>query len=148
MRLALDTSVLVGELLRRRGRERLADARLDLFIAEWMREEVDIEIPRRFERFGHARGLGEASVRDLIHTALAAIDRNVVTLPVAVYSAAEDEARSRSGSDPHDWPAVACAIALDAGVWTNDNDFLGAGVPTWTTPTITNWLERHPAGEG
>ena len=39
-------------------------------------------------------------------------------------------------------PAVACALALDAAVWTNDNDFLGAGVPTWTTQTLQTWLDR------
>lgn len=46
--------------------------------------------------------------------------------------------------DPNDWPAVACALALTAGIWTNDNDFLGTGVATWTTETLQLWLDRHP----
>ena len=29
---------------------------------------------------------------------------------------------------------------------TNDNDFLGTGVATWTTPTLQNWLDRAGAG--
>lgn len=48
----------------------------------------------------------------------------------------EDEALARSVRDPNDWPAVACALALTAGIWTNDNDFLGTGVATWTTETL------------
>jgi hypothetical protein len=37
---------------------------------------------------------------------------------------------------------VATALALTAGIWTNDNDFLGTGVATWTTDTITAWLAQ------
>ena len=68
--------------------------------------------------------------------------RNAVIVATAVYSALEDEARARSQRDPDDWPVVACALALSAGVWTNDNDFLGTGVATWTTETLQLWLER------
>jgi hypothetical protein len=38
---------------------------------------------------------------------------------------------------------VASALALDAGIWTNDNDVLGTGVATWTTESLQRWLERH-----
>jgi hypothetical protein len=41
---------------------------------------------------------------------------------------------------------VACAVALDAAIWTNDNDLLGTGVATWTTETLAAWLDRHPEG--
>jgi hypothetical protein len=40
----------------------------------------------------------------------------------------------------------ACALLLDAGVWTTDKDLLGTGVPTWTTETLQSWLDRHPDG--
>jgi hypothetical protein len=39
---------------------------------------------------------------------------------------------------------VACALALSADIWTNDNHFLGAGVATWTTDTLRAWLDRQP----
>ena len=72
---------------------------------------------------------------------------NVAVVDEAVYSALEDEARSRSMRDPSDWPLVACALALDAAVWTNDNDLLGTGVPTWTTETLpAAGLIEVPAG--
>ena len=62
----------------------------------------------------------------------------------AVYAAAENEALARSRRDPDDWPAVACALMLSAGIWTNDNDYLGTGIPTWTTETLRVWLDRNP----
>jgi hypothetical protein len=37
---------------------------------------------------------------------------------------------------------VGCALALSAGIWTDDNDFLGTGVATWTTETLQAWLDR------
>ncbi|MGH9187681.1 MAG: PIN domain-containing protein [Acidimicrobiales bacterium] len=67
----------------------------------------------------------------------------VVVLDEAIYSALEGEARARSLHDLRDWPVVACALALSAGVWTNDNDVLGNGVPTWTTATLQAWLDRN-----
>ena len=94
--------MLVGELLRATGRQRLGDARLDLFLAEQMWNETKVEIPRRIGAFARARDLA---------------------------------------------PAVACALLLNADIWTNDNDFLGTGVPTWTTATLQRWLDRQPPAE-
>lgn len=143
MRLVVDTSVLVGELLRVSGRRRLGDDRLELFIPEHMWNEVNVELPRRIAAFGRRRRL-EREVADALATAcLAAIDANVIVVDEAVYASVEDEARARSVRDPDDWPVVACALVLRAGVWTNDNDYLGAGVATWTTTTLQGWLERQ-----
>lgn len=142
MRLVVDTSVLVGELLRRAGRERLGDARLELFLPEQMWSEVQIELPRRIAAFVRRRSLAVAVGDQLAQLCLAAIEANIVILDEAIYSAIEDEARARAVRDPTDWPVVAAALALSAGIWTNDNDFLGTGVATWTTETLQAWLDR------
>ncbi|WP_423915701.1 PIN domain-containing protein [Candidatus Poriferisodalis sp.] len=65
-------------------------------------------------------------------------------LAEVVYAAMEDEAQARSVRDPDDWPVVAYAMVLNAAVWTNDNDFLGTGVATWTTNALDSWLKRNP----
>ena len=144
MRLVVDTSVLVGELLRAAGRIRLGDERLELFLPEQMWGETQVELPRRITAFVRRRGL-EASLGDELATACsAAVEANIVILDEGIYSALEDEARERALRDPRDWPAVASALALDAAIWTNDNDFLGTGVATWTTDTLQRWLERQP----
>jgi predicted nucleic acid-binding protein len=144
MRLVADTSVLVGELLRRRGRERLGDERLELFLAEPMWDEVRVELPRRIARFAKRRDLPADVAEELTMLCLESIEANVAVGETAVLAALEIEARARSRRDPADWPTVACARALDAGIWTNDNDFLGTGVATWTTETLQGWLDTQP----
>ncbi len=148
MRLIVDTSVLVGELLRVTGRQRLMDERIDLFLPERMAGEWSVELPRRIARFTKHRGLPAAVGDELTAACLGAVDAAILVLDEAVYSALEDEARARSLRDPTDWPVVASALALSAGIWTNDNDFLGTGIATWTTESLSAWLDRHPADVG
>ncbi|WP_419551793.1 PIN domain-containing protein [Candidatus Poriferisodalis sp.] len=142
MRLVVDTSVLVGELLRKAGRERLRDTRLNLFLPEQMWQETQWMLPVRIEQFSQQHGLSPATQHDLVTACLEAVMGNVEVVSEPIYMAREDEARARSVRDPDDWPVVACALSLGAGVWTNDNDFLGTGVPTWTTATLDLWLRR------
>lgn len=142
MRLVSDTSVLVGELLREMGRQRLADPRIDLYLPEQLWHETLREIPRRADAFGRHRGLSSDEIDGLSDRCLHVIARNCTVVAEAVYSAWEDQARERTIRDPSDWPVVACALALDVGVWTTDKDFLGTGVPTWTTETLELWLRR------
>lgn len=144
MRLVVDTSVLIAELLRSRGRERLGDERLELFISEHTWAETQYELPRRVATFARRRSIADAGAAELVRLCLAAIEANVVVIDGAVLVPLEDEARSRVLRDPNDWPLVAGALALSAGVWTVDNDVLGAGVPTWTTESLQVWLERRP----
>jgi predicted nucleic acid-binding protein len=148
MRLVVDTSVLVGELLRASGRDRLGDHLLELFLPERMWGETKVEIPRRISLFARRRGL-EPTLRDqLSASCLAAVEANITIIDEAIYGAVEDEARARSLRDPNDWPAVAAALALACGMWTNDNDFLGTGIPTWTTESLTAWLKRQAQPTG
>ena len=145
MRLVVDTSVLVGELLRAAGRTRLGDERLELFLPERMWGETSVELPRRVSAFVRRRNLDPAVGGALVAACIAAVDANVAVLDEAIYAALEDEARARSLRDPRDWPVVASALALGADIWTNDNDFLGTGVATWTTDSLQRWLDRQPS---
>lgn len=143
MLLVVDTSVLVGDLLRVKGRNRLSDSRLDLYLPEQMLAEAHVELPRRIRAFSGSAGLNSNERDALLMMSLQSIDNNVAVVGAEIYAPFEDEARARSQRDPTDWPVVACALALSAAVWTNDNDFLGTGVPTWTTQTLQTWLDRH-----
>lgn len=54
---------------------------------------------------------------------------------------AQERAIRRIGQrDVDDWPAVAAALVLDCPIWTEDADFFGAGIATWTTATIEIYL--------
>lgn len=49
---------------------------------------------------------------------------------VAMESAARARLHERAQSD---WPVLAAALAATGGVWTNDRDFFGVGVPVWSS---------------
>jgi PIN domain len=97
--------------------------------------ELSVDMPRRIAKFVERRGLPATVGDELADGCRAAVEANVTVL---------DEARLRSLRDPTDWPVVACALALAAGIWTNDNDFLGTGIATWTTESLKAWLDRQP----
>lgn len=59
-----------------------------------------------------------------------------------VYEALRDESLERiGGRDPDDWPVLATALALDCPIWTEDLDFFGTGIATWTTDRVHLYLE-------
>lgn len=60
-----------------------------------------------------------------------------------LYGDFENEARKRLGArDPEDWPILAAALALDCPIWTEDTDFFGCGVATWTSGSIDIFLAQ------
>ena len=42
--------------------------------------------------------------------------------------------------DENDWPILAAALALQCPIWTEDTDFFGCGVATWTTDRMELYL--------
>lgn len=145
MRLVVDASALVADLMRAAGRERLADGRLELFSAEHTSSEVAHELPKRVARLAEQRNLDAVLTEQLVVACLAAVEQNLVVVPEAAYAPLEEEARWRSPRDPDDWPVVAAALAVGGAVWTNDKDFLGTGIATWTTETVISWLTHVEA---
>jgi hypothetical protein len=60
-----------------------------------------------------------------------------------VYGEFEAEARERLGQrDPDDWPILASALALRCPIWTEDSDFFGCGVATWTSNRVQVFLRK------
>ena len=61
----------------------------------------------------------------------------VELIPEAAFTAFEGAARERLHErGQSDWPILAAAMAYDAGIWSNDRDFFGVGVPVWSTRNI------------
>lgn len=64
------------------------------------------------------------------------------------YAEFESEARKRiEQRDEGDWPVLAAALALKCPVWTEDADFFGCGVATWTTDRVELFLASVAARE-
>ena len=53
---------------------------------------------------------------------------------------AREEALTRI-RDPNDWQALALALQLECAIWTEDQDFFGTGIATWTTNTVEIYLK-------
>ena len=49
--------------------------------------------------------------------------------------------------DPDDWPVLACALTAGCPVWTEDRDFFGTGVATWTSASVEIFLAEIPDEE-
>jgi predicted nucleic acid-binding protein len=78
---------------------------------------------------------------DVWQESLASVMTAIQIIPQVELAAAESEARARIGRrDPQDWPAVAAALQFDCPIWTEDEDFFGSGVATWTTATVEIFL--------
>ena len=59
-----------------------------------------------------------------------------------VYAEYEPFARERIDKrDPDDWPVVAVALPVGCPIWTEDMDFFGCGIATWTTDRVEIYLE-------
>ena len=72
---------------------------------------------------------------------LLAVKNVVRVVDHSFYDEFETSARARiSTRDVGDWPVVATALLLDAPIWTEDKDFFGTGIATWTTDRIEIYL--------
>ena len=66
----------------------------------------------------------------------------IQTIDFETYSVSEEEARKRLlGRDPDDWHVLAAALVLNCPIWTEDTDFFGAGIATWTTDRVELFLQ-------
>ena len=143
MQLIVDASVLVGELLRKTGRERLRHPELELLIPEHTWSETQHEYRKRISHLSIHKSLLESESKALLEVGLGVVKAHVQIMPHAAYAPLEAEARWRIPRDPNDWSCVALAVAMNCGIWTNDQDFFGCGLPTWTTGTLSEWMIRN-----
>jgi len=96
-------------------------------------QEAREHLPGILERRGVPVGPAMAS--------LDALGDLIQTVEFETYAALEALARQRIASrDEDDWPILAAALTLGCPVWTEDTDFFGCGVATWTTDRVELYL--------
>jgi predicted nucleic acid-binding protein len=67
----------------------------------------------------------------------------VQAVDAETYRSFEHLARERiAHRDEDDWPVLAVALALGCAIWTEDADFFGCGVATWTTDRVELYLAK------
>ena len=87
------------------------------------------------------RGLPKGEIA-LALEALGRLAIIVTPVPEEAYVRLEEAARKRLGSrDEEDWPFVALSLLFDCPIWTEDRDFFGSGIPTWTSDRVRLYLE-------
>lgn len=83
------------------------------------------------------RGIGP----EQLALGLDAVRRLIEELPTEVTDPMRARALQRiDRRDPDDWPIAAAALILDCPIWTEDKDFFGAGIPTWTSDLVEIYL--------
>ena len=142
MRLVVDASVLVAEALRVRGRVLVAHPALDLFIPVDAWDETTYEVRNRTMIVARYGVPGGRQAPDLLAEATAAIAPSLTVVPTADFADRLPEAEWRIPRDSSDAPAVALALKLDCGIWTNDRDFFGCGLAVWATEVFQRFLSR------
>jgi predicted nucleic acid-binding protein len=136
-RLVLDANILVRAVLGTKARqliERYA-AEVQLFAPDTAFAEADEHLPPLFAKKGLS---AEPSM-----AVLERLSSLVQELPQSFYLEWESAAQAVIAKrDPDDWPVLACALALDCPIWTEDRDFFGVGVATWTSNRVELFLSN------
>ncbi len=133
-RLVLDANILIRGCLGVRVRALIADSagQVDFFVAEANASEASGYLSELAAR----RGLD----LQICQEAFLSLMEVVQIVDSTWIETARDEALKRI-RDPADWPALALALQLECAIWTEDQDFFGTGVATWTTATVQRYLD-------
>lgn len=132
--IVLDANVIIrGVLGTRVAALLLAHAgRVTLFVPDTACEEARRHLPDILGRCGQSL----AGVQAASET-LEALILGLRVVPAASYESQKRAALARIGDrDPDDWPVLACALLTGCPIWTEDQDFFGAGVATWSTALV------------
>jgi len=135
--LVLDANILIRAVFGQRVRQ-ILEAYED--VAGFYSPDVCFQDARKYiPDLSERRGLDSAvglSVLDQIGRIVEPVDRSL-------YEDYENLARERVLTrDPGDWPIVAVALLLEFPIWTEDQDFFGSGVATWTTDRVELYLRE------
>ena len=133
--IVLDANILIRAVLGQRVREliRAHASTVKFFAPDVAYADARKYLPALLEK----RGV-DPSAALLV---LDALERIVHPMDMEVYAGMRQPALRRiEMRDADDWPVLACAMVLGCPVWTEDADFFGTGVATWTTDRVALYL--------
>ena len=133
--LVLDANILIRAVLGTRVRRILEGnaENVSFFVPELALSEAQEQLATLVTK----RGGDPAKALRLLDAMLGLVD----LVGPDIYSEHQTEAKKRLGSrDPDDWPILASALALGCPIWTEDTDFFGCGVATWTSNNVEIFL--------
>jgi predicted nucleic acid-binding protein len=133
----VDANILIRAVLGKRARDVIESfaENVSFFVPEAAYREAEEHLSTLVVKRGGDPEKALALLRSL--------GRLVELIGSEVYGGFEAEARERLGTrDPEDWPILASALAFDCPIWTEDTDFFGCGVATWTSNRVRMFLRE------
>jgi predicted nucleic acid-binding protein len=134
--LVLDANILLRAVFGNRVRERLYayEEVVAFYAPDVSITDARKHIPPIAARRGTNPAFAELTLDRIVDSLIHVVDRSL-------YEEFEERARARiSSRDADDWPIVATAMLLKAPIWTEDQDFFGCGIATWTSDKIEIYL--------
>ena len=136
--LILDANILMRAVLGTRVVALIRDyaPTVDFLTVDEAFEDVSTYLPQVLAKRG-----SEAAETQAALAKLRILQQIIQTIPTELFEELEPLARDRlKGRDEEDWPYVALALVVGCPIWTEDTDFFGCGVATWTTDRIDIYL--------
>lgn len=133
--IVLDANILIRAVLGKRVRELLLEyaVTVKFFAPDVAYADARKYLPALLEK----RGVKSASAMAVLDT----LEAIVQLLEFELYVGLQQQALQRIAMrDADDWPVLACAMTIGCSVWTEDADFFGTGVATWTTDRVELYL--------
>ena len=133
--IVLDANILIRAVLGKRVRELIVDNadRVQFFAPDVAYADARKYLPGLLEK----RGVKSEPAMAVLD----ALEAIVWPLELGVYEGFKTQALQRIAvRDADDWPILACAMTIGCPVWTEDADFFGAGVATWTSDRVELYL--------
>jgi predicted nucleic acid-binding protein len=133
--IVLDANILIRAVLGRRVRELIVDS---ADVVQFFAPDVAYADARKYLPFLlEKRGVESAPAMAVLD----ALESIVRPLELGVYEGLKTQALQRIAiRDADDWPVLACAMTIGCPVWTEDADFFGTGVATWTSDRVELYL--------
>ena len=131
----LDANILIRAVLGKRVRELIFEnaATVKFFAPDVAYADARKYLPALLKK----RGV-DSSAAMLVLDRLEGV---VQSIDAELYEGMQQQALQRIAvRDADDWPVLACAMTLGCPVWTEDTDFFGTGVATWTSGRMALYL--------
>ena len=135
-KLVLDANILVRAVFGKRVYNLLKkyEGVVEFYSPDLCIEEARKHLPAIAARQRVALALAELTLSQIVNNMISVVDPSL-------YEEFEERARARIASrDAGDWPVVATALLIDAPIWTEDQDFFGSGIATWTSANVELYL--------
>lgn len=129
--LVLDANIIIRSVLGNKVRNYLIEhnEKIDFITPDLCVNEAEKYLPAIFKK-NRLPVNTSLEVLNYVKTLFQIIDHDIYQERIT-----EAQRRMRS-KDLDDWPVVATALLFNCPIWTEDKDFFGVGIPTWTTDQI------------